>query len=118
VVARVVLGSFAVLAVVGGAMFTEVGGWSSVAGAIAVGLYAGGMVAANPAVRVLAGVAAGFVGFSVTSSAAMMAGVVAGSSGPRGDVEKAVFSFIWIAAGVFFVWVAVKGRWPVSATRG
>ncbi|HUQ55117.1 hypothetical protein [Lentzea sp.] len=134
-VARVALGLFGVLAVIGGAMLTamvvnyfwgsgyvpeldEIGGWGTLAGAVALGIYVGGVVKAHPGYRVLGGVLAGVVGFGVTSNIATLVSLTAGRGGPRGNLEDGSLGFIWMVAGVFFVWVALKGRWPVSATRG
>lgn len=134
-VARVALGFFAVLAIIGGAMLTamvvnyfwgsgyvpelnEIGGWGTLAGAVALGVYAGGLVEQHPVIRVLVGVLVGVVGFGVSATMAMLVSLTADRGGPRGNLEDGSLGFIWMVAGVFFVWVAVKARWPVSATRG
>ena len=129
-VARVALGLFAVLAIIGGAMLTamvaiyfwgdeyvpelnHIGGWGILAGAVALGVYVGGVIPAHPAVRVLVGAIAGFLGLGVTSIAATLVSLTAHRGGPRGTLEDGSLGFIWMVAGLIFVWVLAKSRWPV-----
>ncbi|HEX7304867.1 hypothetical protein [Lentzea sp.] len=133
-VARVVLGFFAVLAVIGGLMLTvmavnyfrgsgyvpelnEIGGWGVVAGLGAPGVYTWGLVRSYQVNRVLAGVVVALLGFGASMTAAKLVSLTAGEGGPRGTLEDGALGFLWLVAGSYFLWVAVRGRRPVSATR-
>jgi hypothetical protein len=134
VVAKVALGLFAALAIIGGAMLTvmvaiyfganeyvpelnHIGGWGILAGAVALGVYVGGVIPAHPAVRALIGVVAGFLGLGVTSIVATVVSLTAHRGGPRGNLEDGSHGFIWMVAGLFFVWALAKSRWPVRNAR-
>lgn len=129
-VARVALGLFAALAIIGGAMLTamvaiyfwgddfvpvlhEYGGWGILAGAAGLGVYVGGVIPAHPAIRALVGAGAAAVGLGVTSVVSMLVSLTADRGGPRGNLEDGSHGIIWMIAGLCFVGVLATPRWPV-----
>lgn len=128
--AKIALGLFAALAVIGGAMMTvmvaiyflgneyvpelnHIGGWGILAGAVAAGIYFGGLVPTHPVVRVLIGAVTAALALSFTSMVAFVVSLAADRGGPRGNLEDGSHGFFWLVAGLFLLWVVAKTRWPL-----
>ncbi|WP_433260731.1 hypothetical protein ACQPZF_24905 [Actinosynnema sp. CS-041913] len=134
VVSRVALGVCAVLAIVGGALLTlmvvlyftadeyvpalnEIGGWGILAGMCGLAIYVAGVIRANIALRVGAGLGLAGVAFVVSMIIAVVVSLAGDRGGERGTLEDGTAGFVWLLAGVFFARTAAAGRWPVVRKR-
>ncbi|ANZ41355.1 hypothetical protein BBK82_40740 [Lentzea guizhouensis] len=111
---------FAVLGVVGGVLLAatdllDAGFLIVLGGPVAVGIYVGGLVRKHPGIRVLSGILAGFISFSVTRNSAKLVSLLADEGAPRDALEDGTFGVLWVLAGLFVALAAVKERWPMPA---
>ncbi|GAB3461940.1 hypothetical protein GCM10027570_48020 [Streptomonospora sediminis] len=131
VASRVVLGVCSAFSVAGGAalvamviryfgandyvpVLTDFGWWGILAGMCAFAVYVGGAFRANLLLRVGAGLGLAGGAYAVSAVIAFIVSFLGDPGGERGNLADGTTGFLWLAAGAYFLWQSVSGRWPVS----
>ncbi|MEU7482003.1 hypothetical protein AB0A63_38945 [Lentzea sp. NPDC042327] len=78
------------------------------AGPVALGTYAGGLLPRPAGVRVLTGIGVAFIAFSITNNFAQVVSLATEPGSSRDHLEHGVFAVLWLLLGLFLVWDAKR----------